>query len=299
MVGKASDRSTIRGFIATIKLTPGWKVVPSPDGWKVFGADGVFQTVIHRTYSDHRSIDNLRARLRRAGLDLDNGRRNDLRALKPSGRFGPAIEYIEPEIVDQAIEALQALNEPLHPPVRDNDAQVVAADDAAAMVLVEDEAERLGVNVERAGEEVNEMAETKPKRAKQMPTQHFVKEALRAHVDSTVTSGIIVSWVRKEHGAMVRQGSVSTALANLMKDTDYVIKLDRVSTGVYHVSLRGDNAVPAPAPVEKELETVPTEPLVLKEGVARGDLVEVVHVDMNGRAYGTDQAGALYRIEPV
>jgi hypothetical protein len=297
MAGKASDRSTIRGFIATIKLTPGWKVVPSSNGWKVFGADGAFQTVIHRTYHDHRSIDNLRARLRRAGLDLDNGRRNDLRALKPSGRFGPAIEYIEAELVDEAIEALQALNEPLHPPVRDDDAQVVAADDAAAAVLEEDEAERLGLNVERAGEEVIEMAEKPRKRAAQLPTQHFVKEALRAHLDQTVTSSIIVAWVRKEHGAMVRRGSVTTCLGTLMKDPDYALKLERVDTGVYHVMLRGD--VPAPAPVEKELETVPTEPLVLKEGVARGDLVEVVHVDMNGRAYGTDQAGALYRIEPV
>ena len=82
------------------------------------------------------------------------------------------------------------------------------------------------------------------------------------------------------------------------KDEDYALKLERVSTGVYQVSLRGGDALPAPAPVEKELETVPT-PLVLKQGINRGDLIEVVHVDMNGRAYGTDQAGALYRIEPV
>jgi hypothetical protein len=123
------------------------------------------------------------------------------------------------------------------------------------------------------------------------PTEHFVKEALRHHVDKTVTCQILVGWVRKEHGVVLAKSSVSSSLSRICKgDTNAEVKLTRLSLGVYQVGLLGVTAPQGPA--------VPPQ-VFASAAIARGDLIEVVHIAMDGNIYGTDQAGNLYRLHRI
>jgi len=124
------------------------------------------------------------------------------------------------------------------------------------------------------------------------PTEHFVKEALRAHVDKTVTSQIVIAWVRRTHGPTLHKSSVSGVLGRICKgDTPADVKLVRISLGVYQVSLASGAGLTAAPPPPRQASA--------SHAIAPGDLIEVVHVAMDGNIYGTDQAGNLYRITRV
>jgi hypothetical protein len=231
--GKSDDRQKLKQWLAAAEAA-GWKKHPSKTGWMLLDPTGVHHVGVHTTYSDRRSLMNLRARFKRAGLDVEAP---FVKEKKPMPEQMP-LELIERPVVDNAIEPVG---------------------------------------------EVREMGSKGRK-----PTAHFVQEALRAHVDREVTSTIIVNWVRRERSASLNASSVSGVMARICNgQLESEVKLERLSLGVYHVHLSGlATSAPEQAPAERA-------------GLKAGELLEIVHVAMDGRVYASDSAGSLYRITPI
>jgi hypothetical protein len=244
MAGKASDRKLLLSWVRVAK-DAGWRSHPTGAGQMLMDPSGVHHINVHSTYSDHRSLNNLKARFKRAGLDVEH---------PPVKEKKPMPE--QAELVPVQIESF---------PI--------------------DEIEDIPLQI-TTREEVNHMGRNR------QPTEHFVKEALRAHVDREVTATILINWVRREKGTTLQAGSVSGSLSKLMRDDNYELKLERISLGVYHVHLK--EGVVASVPKRDAVNQG-----VSSRMIARGDLIEVVHTAMDGKVYGTDSVGNLYRIYSV
>jgi hypothetical protein len=229
--GKSDDRQKLKQWLAAAEAA-GWKKHPSKTGWMLLDPTGVHHVGVHTTYSDRRSLMNLRARFKRAGLDVD----------------APPVKERKPMPEQVALELIEGPYD-------------------------------LAI---KSVEEVKEMG-TKGRR----PTAHFVQEALRAHVDREVTSTIIANWVRRERSASLNASSISGVMAKICNgQLESEVKLERLSLGVYHVHLSGLATPTEQAPAERA-------------GLKAGELLEIVHVAMDGRVYASDSAGSLYRITPI
>lgn len=57
----------VRELLASLE-EQGCTIIPTRKGWRVLFPNGTGTTMLHRSYSDHRSYNNLRADIRRGGL---------------------------------------------------------------------------------------------------------------------------------------------------------------------------------------------------------------------------------------
>jgi hypothetical protein len=65
------DNKEVQALLAQIERWPGWRVERPSRGWLVYPPDRAKAPItVHATYSDHRSIKNLTAALRRAGAPI-------------------------------------------------------------------------------------------------------------------------------------------------------------------------------------------------------------------------------------
>src|SRR6516162_4415980 len=97
--GKSDDRQKLKQWLAAAEAA-GWRRQPSKTGWMLLDPTGVHHVGVHTTYSDHRSLMNLRARFKRAGLDVEAPL---VKEKKPMPEQMP-LELIERPVVDNAIE---------------------------------------------------------------------------------------------------------------------------------------------------------------------------------------------------
>jgi hypothetical protein len=234
----------VRGWVETARRH-GWRVETNKQGVMLYDPTGEHRIGIHTTYSDYRATANLRARFRRAGLDVMNPPQKEKRPEQEETVTAMPEDHIPAELLESSPAPPQEEPPTSRPPERH-------------------------------------------------PTEHFVKEALRHHIDKTVTCQILIAWVRKEHGVTLHKSSVSGVLSRICKgDTPAEVKLIRLSLGVYQVSLLAPavHEVYGPASLPPQASA--------SAAIARGDLIEVVHIAMDGHIYGTDQAGNLYRITRI
>lgn len=69
---KGAPNPEIRKIIKVINRAEGWRIERTRCGWKFFSSNGHDIVTVHNGSSDKRHVHNIKADLKRAGLDVDN-----------------------------------------------------------------------------------------------------------------------------------------------------------------------------------------------------------------------------------